>query len=424
VKYDIYVYFGSDGNGRSGALNLFTGSTDETGTLAGTFYYHTDANHGATTAYELTTDSTAATYPNADYAVFASQNASSFAVDTVNSGANINHTGIFAVEVLPYVGVSLGNNVTVTANSTIDVTGPSSAAITGTLSIGSNTLFVTGGSTGANVPYILALGATTLSGNPTFDVANNGSGGGTLRLASLNDGGAPRTITKVNSGTLEIQGASTLTGGTSILVNVGTLRFNNTTGAATIGAGVTATVAPGATLELAGNISDLSSPSPASARDNIANNSKQTSGGSLLVSGTNQQVGAITGIGDTAVNAGASLTANSIVQNALVIGGTNSSAGLVTIAASDASGNPLSSGGGLAVAGSLSPSNPFASGSSSASALAPSGADGVSGDPIAGAPAGGGAASVPEPSSLMLLGLAALVGLLSAYRTRSMNRHV
>ena len=84
VKYDIYVYFGSDGNGRSGALNLFTGSTDETGTLAGTFYYSTDANHGAATAYELTTDSTAATYPNADYAIFTGQTASSFAVDTVS----------------------------------------------------------------------------------------------------------------------------------------------------------------------------------------------------------------------------------------------------------------------------------------------------------------------------------------------------
>ncbi len=421
-KYDVYVYFGSDGNGRSGAVNLYTGSTDTTGTLAGTFYYTTDANHGATTAYELTTNNTGSAYPLATYAIFAGQNASSFALDTIASGTAINHTGIFGLEILPYVGAAVPNAVTVTANSTIDVTGPSSAAITGSLSIGSNTLFVTGGSTGTDAPYSLALGATTLSGDPTFDVANNGSGTGTLRLASLNDGAAARTITKVNSGTLEIQGASTLTGGTSIKANVGTLRFNNQSGAATVGALVTATVAPGATLELAGNVSDLSSPSPASARVNVTNNSKQSSGGSLLVSGTNQQVGAITGTGDTVVNASASLTANSIVQNALVIGGTDAThTGLVTIAASDASGNPLSSGSGMAVAGALAPSEPFGGGATSASDLAPANAEGTSGDPIAGptsASQSGSTPAVPEPSSWVLLAIAGLASLAAARRRR------
>jgi hypothetical protein len=42
-----------------------------------------------------------------------------------------------------------------------------------------------------------------------------------------------------------------------------------------------------------------------------------------------------------AVNTGSDLTANRIVQEALVIGGTKSSPGLVTIDASDVSGNPL-----------------------------------------------------------------------------------
>jgi hypothetical protein len=46
-------------------------------------------------------------------------------------------------------------------------------------------------------------------------------------------------------------------------------------------------------------------------------------------------------LGTTQVNAGSDLTANHIIQTALVIGGTINNPGLVTINASDASGNPL-----------------------------------------------------------------------------------
>jgi hypothetical protein len=49
----------------------------------------------------------------------------------------------------------------------------------------------------------------------------------------------------------------------------------------------------------------------------------------------------IDGAGSLVVNAGAKLTVNRIVQNALVIGGTEGSFGTVTIAESDAAGNPL-----------------------------------------------------------------------------------
>ena len=51
--------------------------------------------------------------------------------------------------------------------------------------------------------------------------------------------------------------------------------------------------------------------------------------------------GGIEGPGNLTVNAGSSLTANHIVQGALVIGGTAGSPATVTIAASDSSGNPL-----------------------------------------------------------------------------------
>ncbi len=53
--------------------------------------------------------------------------------------------------------------------------------------------------------------------------------------------------------------------------------------------------------------------------------------------------GGIEGIGNLAVNAGSNLTASHIRQNALTIGGTAGSPAMVTLAASDANGNPLNS---------------------------------------------------------------------------------
>ena len=102
----------------------------------------------------------------------------------------------------------------------------------------------------------------------------------------------------------------------------------------------------------------------------------------LLVSGTNQQVGNIDGLGTTQVNAGSDLTANHIIQSALVIGGTSTSPGFVTIDASDALGNPLADSSLLAS--------------------------------VAGAQAG-----VPEPSTLLMLTIGALAVGLTAYRRRS-----
>jgi hypothetical protein len=57
--------------------------------------------------------------------------------------------------------------------------------------------------------------------------------------------------------------------------------------------------------------------------------------------GTLAVTGGIEGTGNLTVEAGSSLTANHIVQGALVIGGMADAPAMVTIAASDASGNPL-----------------------------------------------------------------------------------
>jgi hypothetical protein len=197
------------------------------------------------------------------------------------------------------------------------------------------------------------------------------------------------------------------------------VQFNVSSGSATVGAGASVTVNAGATLELAGTAPALAS---ATNKVNVVNNSS-TSG--LVVSGVNQVVGAIDGNGTTQVNAGSDLTADHIIQSALVIGGTAGSPGLVTIDASDASGNSLAGTTGLALGRSLPAASSLASDStgstgSTGSLDLSSGTSGVSvagGSPISASTALGGVAgaagtaAVPEPSAilLVLLGVAALL---------------
>ena len=76
---------------------------------------------------------------------------------------------------------AVANAVSLAADSTIDVTGVTAGTL-GNLAVGDNTLYVTGGGTGASAAYGLTLGSGSLGGNPTFNVANNGSGVATLTL--------------------------------------------------------------------------------------------------------------------------------------------------------------------------------------------------------------------------------------------------
>ncbi len=130
----------------------------------------------------------------------------------------------------------------------------------------------------------------------------------------------------------------------------------------------------------------------------------------LLVSGTNQQVVAIDGNGDTVIDDGSDLTANHIIQSALVIGGTAVSHGLVTIDASNASGNPLGQASGLALAGSLTPSTPFAAGgmSSASLSIATTGSADLASPIIGNSVESDNPATVPEPSTFALALLAVL----------------
>ncbi|MGA2259547.1 MAG: autotransporter-associated beta strand repeat-containing protein, partial [Thermoguttaceae bacterium] len=145
----------------------------------------------------------------------------------------------------------MANAVTLTADSTIDVTGVPSGGFAGALTIGGQRLSVTGSGAGADTAYSLSLGiigGVSLAGNPTFDVANNGSGVGTLVLGALNDGGSARTITKSGAGALTLFApASAMNAGDTFNVNGGTFNSSNATALGTL---TTVNVASGATLSL------------------------------------------------------------------------------------------------------------------------------------------------------------------------------
>ena len=319
----------------------------------------------------------------------------------------------------------------------------------GSSSAGSATLYADGGignggaiiflasSDGGTARVIIGGNGLDSGGLDSSLLANSGmnlgslEGGGITSLGSKNlsvggnnlsatysgiirDGGysgaSGGSLTKVGTGTFTLEGANTYTGDTT--VSAGTLKFNLTAGVATIASGVTATVAVGATLELAGSVSALGT--TGGNRVHVVNDS--TAAG-VVVSGTNQVVGGIDGSGVTQVNAGSDLTADHIVQGALAIGGAAGNPALVTIAASDADGNPLDAarGGpfgltstqsnGRLAADLIGSNHPFPVGidpvnihddivSSEIGPMAPALVNSIS---------AGTAAGVPEPSSLILL---------------------
>jgi autotransporter-associated beta strand protein len=268
--------------------------------------------------------------------------------------------------------VNLGNDQTVSSLS-----GTVSGGGTATVRVGAGTTLSVNQST-----------ASTYVGTIALESSANAHAGGTFRM---NGGGA-----------LEVQGAPTLGGNSNIQVSAGTLRFNATSGAATVGAGVQATVSGSATLELAGSVSALSQIS--AGRVDVIDNSTAVAG--LHVTGSHQQVGGVDGSGTTTLEASSDLTANYIIQSALVIGGDATHPATVTIAASDSSGNPLAASDGFtltnapATASLVSAFDTLGSSSVSTTSLSPSlTALRSSAESVA------GQAAVPEPAAIFLLGL-------------------
>ena len=329
------------------------------------------------------------------------------------------------------------NAVSVLGDSTIDV--QTNQAQMGALSIGNNQLCVTGAS-GSQ----LILGGATLSGAATFNTAAGatlvpgaiGGAGGVVKTGSgtllLNVAANYSGPTTISAGTLELAGIDNrLPTATSLTIACGgvlDLEANNqTVGSLSGSAGAivannssaacnaTLTVSPlsGATT-FAGNIIDSTQPT-------LGNIALVLSGdGQLTLSGTN------TYTGGTTVSGG---TLDIAVPSALA------GSGLVTIAA----GGRLVLGSGAGIGALLSASSPIGSDAvalSAASAAATLGGyEGGSENmaTLAGAPPlsqdgggsalGGPAAALPEPGTIVLLGVGA-IGLLTRLRHRIRGRLV
>jgi fibronectin-binding autotransporter adhesin len=232
----------------------------------------------------------------------------------LNNTGQVSGWGIFRTG-----GTGLDNNGSITfSGGTTTVNGPVTNEGGKTITVAQNPAIFTG--------------LVTNNMNATFNTVNATA---TFAGGFTNNGNS--NFAAVGNGAIDVPVAPAFGNGSSMAIGGSSaMRFSAISGAATVGTGVTATVSSTATLELAGTVSALSS---GANRANITNNSTAAAG--ILVSGTNQVVGAIDGSGTTQVNAGSDLTANHIIQSALVIGGTAGSHGLVTIAASDSSGNPL-----------------------------------------------------------------------------------
>jgi hypothetical protein len=294
-----------------------------------------------------------------------------------------------------YVGNTTVTNGTLstTATGTVStgaLTVVAADAIHSTVNLGNDqtvsALSGTVGGAGATA-RVNVTAATTLSVNQAASTVFQG----VVDLAVGNSTHGGGTLTKSAAGSLEIQSAPALRTNSNLNVAGGVLRFNvGSGGPATVGSGVLATVSNDAVLELAGSIAALSD---GTAQHAVAVLNNSTSAAGLHVTGTNQQVGGIDGTGTTQVEANASLTANHIVQNALVIGGVDAvHAGRVTIDTSDANGNPLaSSNASIGLAGEETPT---ALGDASAG----SGLGAEASNASAGLPA-----PVPEPPTFILV---------------------
>jgi fibronectin-binding autotransporter adhesin len=177
----------------------------------------------------------------------------------LNNLGQISGYGLFATG-----GAGLDNNGSITFSGGLTtVNGPVTNENGKTITIAQNPAIFTG------------LVTNNMGG--TFNVVNTTA---TFAGGFTNNGNS--NFAKAGNGVVEITAAPTLKDGSTLSVTSGALRFNVVSGAAAIGTGVTATVASGATLELAGSVSALAS---GANRVNISNNS--TSVG-VLVSGIHQ----------------------------------------------------------------------------------------------------------------------------------------
>ena len=113
-------------------------------------------------------------------------------------------------------GLTLANDITVGAGTTggLDVPRAGSGVggavtLAGALTFNAGSVLnVTGGATATDTPYsVVVAGPTTLAGDGTIDVGNDGNGLGTVRLGDVNQSGGDSSLTKTGAGTLILSGS-------------------------------------------------------------------------------------------------------------------------------------------------------------------------------------------------------------------------
>ncbi|MBC7368764.1 MAG: autotransporter-associated beta strand repeat-containing protein [Undibacterium sp.] len=170
----------------------------------------------------------------------------------LGTGGSALTVGGGTVELANNTGTNFDLNPTLAGSATISPSRTSNgAAFTqtlGTLSIGAQTLTVAHGTNfSSNNTRSLTFGATTFTGDAFFTLnTTNGTAVGVTTLGALNDSGTARTITKNGAGTLTPATAATsLVTGTTITLNAGRLKSNQTTA---LGVLATVNLCPGVTL--------------------------------------------------------------------------------------------------------------------------------------------------------------------------------
>jgi autotransporter-associated beta strand protein len=142
------------------------------------------------------------------------------------------------------VGTLVAGHDSALGTDTLRLAGGTLAA-SGTRSLGNAVTLSAASTVGGSSPLTFT-GAWTLAGNHNLTVNNSAT---TTIAGAIGESGGPRVLIKDGSGTLELTGANTYTGGT--LIAGGTVRINNATGSAFGTGGVT--IASGATLTGAGS---------------------------------------------------------------------------------------------------------------------------------------------------------------------------